>query len=81
MQILEMIAGGKKGPEIAKELWLARETVKSHVKSIREKLGASTQAHAVSLAYRQGLLSTGSPEESTSPSDRYPTMSVNEPND
>ena len=49
-EILKMYARGMTHPEIAGKLWLATETVKSHTKHIRAKLGAKTTAHAIAIA-------------------------------
>lgn len=45
--------------EIAGELFISVNTLKSHVKAIYRKLGASTRAEAVQAARRIGLLPTG----------------------
>lgn len=45
--------------EIASELFISVNTLKSHVKAIYRKLGASTRAEAVQAARRIGLLPTG----------------------
>ena len=41
---------------IARSLAIAEETVKSHLRRIYEKLGASDRAHAVAIALRQQLI-------------------------
>ena len=41
---------------IAEELVITNKTVKNHLSRIYDKLGVRTQAHAVSLAISQGLL-------------------------
>jgi LuxR family transcriptional regulator, maltose regulon positive regulatory protein len=46
--------------EIASELYISVNTLKSHVKAIYRKLGASTREEAVQTARQIGLLSTGS---------------------
>ena len=46
-QILRMMAGGANNAEIATRLFIANETVKSHVKHILRKLGAGSRAEAV----------------------------------
>jgi LuxR family maltose regulon positive regulatory protein len=45
--------------EIASELYISVNTLKSHVKAIYRKLGASTRAEAVQTARETGLLSRG----------------------
>jgi LuxR family maltose regulon positive regulatory protein len=54
--ILEQIGQGKSNKEIAKDLSIAPETVKSHVKNIFAKLAVKKRAHAVARAQRLGLV-------------------------
>jgi DNA-binding CsgD family transcriptional regulator len=56
IQILGLIARGGSYAEIAAELYLAHATVKNYAASSIKKLGARSQAHAVLLACRAGLL-------------------------
>jgi DNA-binding CsgD family transcriptional regulator len=51
-----LIAQGLPNGEIAERLFISTETVKSHVKTLLEKLHARTRAHAVALALRRGLI-------------------------
>ena len=55
-QVLELLAEGLNNREIGDGLYLSEETVKSHVKTLLEKLHARSRAHAVALALRSGLL-------------------------
>lgn len=55
-QILRFIADGKSVPEIAKELYVAPTTVKTHIRRLYEKLGVSDRGAAVAQAMRSGLL-------------------------
>ncbi|MGH3435546.1 MAG: LuxR C-terminal-related transcriptional regulator [Sciscionella sp.] len=55
-QVLELIADGLDNQSIGKVLFVSVETVRTHVKSILRKLRARDRAHAVSLAYRIGVL-------------------------
>lgn len=55
-QVLVMVADGYTNAEIAKELFLSVETIKHHVKHVLGKLGARSRAHAVLLAYREGII-------------------------
>jgi LuxR family maltose regulon positive regulatory protein len=48
--VLELIAQGQSNKEIARELGIAPETVKSHVKNIFIKLGVDKRAKAVARA-------------------------------
>ena len=54
--ILRLIGSGLSNKNIGRELSIAPETVKSHVKSIFVKLATRTRAEAVSRAVKLGLL-------------------------
>jgi LuxR family transcriptional regulator, maltose regulon positive regulatory protein len=58
--ILKLIADGLSNKEIARNLAIAPETVKSHVKNIFAKLDVEKRAHAVSRAQSLGLAGTQS---------------------
>ena len=45
------VCGGLSNIEIAERLFLAEDTVKTHVKAILQAMGASGRTHAVALAY------------------------------
>ena len=55
-EVLKMIAAGSSIPAMAKELFLAPSTVKTHVQRLYEKLGVSDRAAAVAEAMRRKLL-------------------------
>ena len=55
-QVLALLAQGAANKEIARELGISERTVKAHVTSIFNKLGASSRAEAVAIALRSGLL-------------------------
>jgi two-component system nitrate/nitrite response regulator NarL len=55
-QVLRLIAEGLTGPEIGSRLHISSSTVKSHVKSVLEKLGVSDRAAAVAEAMRRGVI-------------------------
>ena len=55
LEVLSLIAEGRSTKEIARALWITEETVRTHVRRILERLDAHTRAHAVSIAYREGL--------------------------
>jgi len=57
-EILEMLADGFSGAEIAKRLFLSTETVRTHVRNAVQKLGCRTRTQAVALLISQ---SNGSP--------------------
>ncbi len=55
-EVLTMIAAGSSIPTMAKELFLAPSTVKTHVQRLYEKLGVSDRGAAVAEAMRRRLL-------------------------
>ena len=55
-EVLAMIARGLTIPAMAKELYLAPSTVKTHVQRLYEKLGVSDRVAAVADAMRRKLL-------------------------
>jgi LuxR family maltose regulon positive regulatory protein len=56
--ILTLIAEGLSNKEIARNLDIGPETVKSHIKSVFTKLGVERRAQAVSRAQTLGLVTT-----------------------
>ena len=56
MEVLQYLAMGKAREEIAIILGISSETVKVHVKKIREKLDCANAAGAVARAYELGIL-------------------------
>ena len=56
LEILGLMADGLFNREISERLWLAEETVKTHVHHVLRKLGARSRAHAVAIALRGGLI-------------------------
>jgi DNA-binding NarL/FixJ family response regulator len=55
-QVLELVATGLSNRAIAQELGVTEHTVKFHVRSLLDKLGADTRTDAVARAARRGLL-------------------------
>ena len=55
-EVLGGLAEGKSAPQIAGELHVSPATVKTHLKTLYEKLGVSDRAAAVAEAMRRGLL-------------------------
>ncbi len=56
MDVLETLAHGMTTTQIADELVISENTVKTHVRHILEKLQASNRAEAVSKAIQMGLI-------------------------
>jgi two-component system nitrate/nitrite response regulator NarL len=54
--VLNGLARGLSAPAIAKELHVSTATVKTHLKTLYEKLGVSDRAAAVAEAMRRGLI-------------------------
>jgi DNA-binding CsgD family transcriptional regulator len=49
-QVLKLLALGFTGPEIAERLVLGVETVRTHIRNLKRKLGARTLPHLIALA-------------------------------
>jgi NarL family two-component system response regulator YdfI len=54
--VLRMLAEGLVNKDIAARLSISEHTVKFHISSILDKLGASTRTEAVTLGIRRGLI-------------------------
>jgi DNA-binding NarL/FixJ family response regulator len=56
IDVLRLIAAGNANKEIAAQLSITEETVKSRVKSILDKLGANDRTHAVTIGLKRGII-------------------------
>jgi len=56
LDVLRLIAAGNANKEVAGQLSIADETVKSHVTNILAKLRASDRTHAVTIALKRGII-------------------------
>lgn len=56
MDVLNCLARGMTSAQIASELFISENTVKTHVRHILEKLEASNRAEAVSRAIQMGII-------------------------
>jgi DNA-binding CsgD family transcriptional regulator len=55
LDVLRLMAEGRRNGDIAAELFVSQHTVKFHVGRIFEKLGARTRAEAAAIAFAAGL--------------------------
>jgi len=56
IEVLRLIAAGNANKEIAAQLTITEETVKSRVKNILDKLGANDRTHAVTIGVKRGFI-------------------------
>ena len=56
VDVLRLVARGNANKEIAAQLSLTEETVKSHIKNILVKLGANDRTHAVTIGLKRGII-------------------------
>lgn len=55
-EVVRLVATGNTGPEIADELQIAHDTVRTHVRNAMAKTGARSRAHLVAKALGSGLV-------------------------
>jgi len=56
VDVLRLVAGGNANKNIAAQLSLTEETVKSHIRSILAKLRANDRTHAVAIGLKRGII-------------------------
>lgn len=56
ISVLRLIAAGNANKQIASELSITEETVKSRVKNILSKLGANDRTHAAMIGLKRGII-------------------------
>jgi DNA-binding NarL/FixJ family response regulator len=56
LEILKLIRDGHRNKQIADELAIAETTVNFHIKNLVDKLQANDRTHAVTIAFRRGIL-------------------------
>jgi DNA-binding NarL/FixJ family response regulator len=55
-EIMDLLAQGLTGEQVAERLVLSSETVKTHIRNAMTKLEASTRVHAIAIALREGFI-------------------------
>jgi DNA-binding NarL/FixJ family response regulator len=56
IRVLSLIAGGNGNKEIAAQLSVSEETIKSQVRNILSKLGANDRTHAAMIGLKRGII-------------------------
>jgi DNA-binding NarL/FixJ family response regulator len=56
-EIMDLLAQGLTGEQVAERLFLSSETVKTHIRNAMAKLEAHTRVHAIAIALRDGVIS------------------------
>ncbi len=62
-EIMDLLSQGLTGEDVASQLFLSSETVKTHIRNAMSKLEAHTRVHAVAIALREGYISGPSEPE------------------
>ncbi len=55
-EVLELLASGKSGSEIAEELHIAPLTVRTHIRNLMSKMGVHSRLEAVAFGMKNGLI-------------------------
>jgi DNA-binding NarL/FixJ family response regulator len=56
-EVMDLLAQGLTGEQVAERLFLSSETVKTHIRNAMGKLEAHTRVHAIAIALREGYIS------------------------
>lgn len=56
IEVLQCVALGKANKEIANQLQISEDTIKGHLSSIMDKLGANNRTHAVAIGVQRGFV-------------------------
>jgi DNA-binding NarL/FixJ family response regulator len=56
LNVLQRVAAGNSNREVARQLAVSEDTVKSHMKNILSKLSARDRTHAVAIAVKRGII-------------------------
>ena len=59
VDVLRGVADGNPNKRIGADLGVTEDAVKAHLRKIMQKLGARDRTHAVTLAYRNGIIDLG----------------------
>ena len=57
-EIMDLLAQGLTGEQVAERLFLSPETIKTHIRNAMNKLEANTRVHAIAIALREGFISS-----------------------
>jgi DNA-binding NarL/FixJ family response regulator len=60
-EIMDLLAQGLTGEQVAERLFLSPETIKTHIRNAMAKLEANTRVHAIAIALREGFISPPAP--------------------
>jgi DNA-binding NarL/FixJ family response regulator len=60
-EIMDLLAQGLTGEQVAERLFLSPETIKTHIRNAMGKLEANTRVHAIAIALREGFISPPAP--------------------
>ena len=56
VEVLKLIAAGYSNKRVADDLGVSESTVRNHVASLLDKLGADDRTHAVTVALERGII-------------------------